>query len=43
MLQHNQMVDTEDLKSADEESERIMWLTEDELKLLLIMIEKNTG
>jgi hypothetical protein len=37
------MVDIEDLKSADEESERIMRLTEDEFEALLIMIKKKTS
>jgi site-specific recombinase XerD len=40
ILQHNPMVDIEDLKSADEESEKIMWLTEDEFEDLLIIIRR---
>lgn len=43
MLQHNSMIDIEDLKSVGEESERIMWLTEDEFEALLIIIKKKTG
>jgi len=38
ILQHNPMADIEDLKSADEVSERIMWLTEDEFEDLLRII-----
>ena len=34
-LQQNPMLDIQDLKSADEESEKIMWLTEDEFEELL--------
>lgn len=39
-LQHNPMQDIEDLKSADEDSEKIMWLTEEEFAELLYMIRK---
>ena len=39
MLQHNPMIDIQDLKSADEDSEKIMWLTEEEFgDLLHIML-----
>jgi site-specific recombinase XerD len=38
ILQHNPMADIEDLKSADEVSERIMWLTEGEFEDLLLII-----
>lgn len=40
MLQQNPMIDIQDLKSADEESEKIMWLTEEEFGDLLHMIRK---
>jgi site-specific recombinase XerD len=39
-LQHNPMSDIQDLKSADEGSEKIMWLTEDEFSDLLKIIRK---
>jgi site-specific recombinase XerD len=39
-LQQNPMLDIRDLKSADEESEKIMWLTEDEFGELLHIIRK---
>src|SRR3954452_15560308 len=37
-MQHNPMQDIQDLKSADEDSEKIMWLTEDEFEDLLNII-----
>jgi site-specific recombinase XerD len=40
MLQQNPMIVIQDLKSADEESEKIMWLTEEEFGDLLHMIRK---
>ena len=40
MLQQNPMIDIQDLKSADEDSERIMWLTEEEFGDLLHIIRK---
>ena len=40
MLQQNPMIDIQDLKSADEASERIMWLTEEEFGDLLHIIRK---
>ena len=40
MLQQNPMIDIQDLKSADEESEKIMWLTEEGFGDLLRMIRK---
>lgn len=43
MLQHNQMVDIRNLKSAGEESERIVQLAEDEFEALLIMVKKKTS
>ncbi|MCQ6275871.1 tyrosine-type recombinase/integrase [Bacillus sp. V3B] len=39
-LQHNPMQDIQDLKSADEDSEKIMWLTEDEFEELLNKLRK---
>lgn len=39
-LQYNPMQDIRDLKSADEDSEKIMWLTEDEFGDLLHRIRK---
>jgi site-specific recombinase XerD len=39
-LQSNPMLDIHDLKSADEESEKIMWLTEDEFEELLQILRK---
>lgn len=39
-LQHNPMQDIQDLKSADDDSEKIMWLTEDEFEELLYIIRK---
>ncbi|KAA9022898.1 tyrosine-type recombinase/integrase [Niallia endozanthoxylica] len=39
-LQHNPMIDIQDLKTADEESEKIMWLTEEEFGDLLDRIRK---
>ena len=39
-LQHNPMQDIQDLKSADEDSEKIMWLTEGEFEDLLNIIRK---
>lgn len=39
-LQSNPMLDIQDLKSADEESEKIMWLTEDEFEELLQILRK---
>lgn len=39
-LQHNPMQDIQDIKSADEESEKIMWLTEEEFEQLLNIIRK---
>ena len=39
-MQHNAMQDIQDLKSADEESGKIMWLTEDEYKDLFHMIRR---
>ena len=39
-MQHNPMQDIQDLKSADEDSEKIMWLTEDEFEDLLYIIRK---
>jgi site-specific recombinase XerD len=39
-LQQNPMLDIRDLKSADEESEKIMWLTEEEFGELLHIIRK---
>jgi site-specific recombinase XerD len=35
-LQHNPMQEIQELKSADEDSEMIMWLTEDDLKIYSI-------
>ena len=40
MLQQNPMIDIQDLKSADDDSERIMWLTEEEFGDLLHIIRK---
>ena len=40
MLQQNPMIDIQDLKSADEDSEKIMWLTEEEFGDLLYIIRK---
>ena len=37
------MLDIQDLKSADEESEKIMWLTEDEFEELLQILRKKTS
>jgi site-specific recombinase XerD len=39
-LQQNPMLDILDLKSADDDSEKIMWLTEDEFEDLLYIILK---
>jgi len=39
-LQQNPMSDIQDLKSADEDSEKIMWLTEEEFENLLYIIRK---
>lgn len=39
-LQHNPMQEIQDLKSADEDYEKIMWLTEDEFEDLLHIIRK---
>lgn len=39
-LQQNPMLDIRDLKSADDDSERIMWLTEDEFEELLYIVRK---
>ncbi|WP_338473413.1 tyrosine-type recombinase/integrase (plasmid) [Niallia sp. XMNu-256] len=39
-LQSNPMLDIQALKSADEESESIMWLTEDEFEELLLILRK---
>ncbi|MEC2075844.1 tyrosine-type recombinase/integrase [Metabacillus fastidiosus] len=39
-LQHNPMEEIQDLKSADENYEKIMWLTEDEFEDLLYIIRK---
>lgn len=39
-VQHNPMQDIQDLKSADDESEKIMWLTEEEFEKLLYIIRK---
>ena len=39
-LQQNPMLDIRDLKSADDDSEKIMWLTEDEFEELLYIIRK---
>ncbi|WP_042351292.1 tyrosine-type recombinase/integrase [Bacillus massiliigorillae] len=39
-IQHNPIIDIQDLKSADEEHEKIMWLTEDEFEDLLHIIRK---
>lgn len=39
-LQHNPMQNIQDLKSVDEDSEKIMWLTEVELEELLHIIRK---
>jgi site-specific recombinase XerD len=39
-LQHNPMQDIQDLKSADEDFEKIMWLTEEEFGDLLNIIRK---
>ena len=39
-LQQNPMLDIRDLKSADDDSEKIMWLTEDEFEDLLYIIRK---
>lgn len=41
-LQHNPMQDIQDLKNADEENEKIMWLTEDEFERLLEKLRKKT-
>jgi site-specific recombinase XerD len=40
VLQQNPMLDIQDLKSADDASEKIMWLTEDEFGDLLYIIRK---
>ncbi|WP_077210390.1 tyrosine-type recombinase/integrase [Bacillus dakarensis] len=40
ILQHNPMQDIQDLKSADDDSEKIMWLTEDEFEEFLYIIRK---
>lgn len=39
-LQYNPMQEIQDLKTADEDSEKIMWLTEDEFEDLLYIIRK---
>ena len=39
-MQQNPMLDIRDLKSADDDSEKIMWLTEDEFEDLLYIIRK---
>lgn len=39
-LQHNPMRDIQEIKSADEEHEKIMWLTEDEFGTLLQIVRK---
>ncbi|PLS15924.1 integrase [Bacillus sp. M6-12] len=39
-LQHNPMNDIQDIKSADEDYEKIMWLTEDEFEILLEKLRK---
>ncbi|MFE8698422.1 tyrosine-type recombinase/integrase [Cytobacillus sp. FJAT-53684] len=39
-LQQNPMSDIQDLKSADDDSEKIMWLTEEEFENLLYIIRK---
>ncbi|MGF6947807.1 site-specific recombinase XerD [Neobacillus sp. B4I6] len=39
-LQHNPMEEINDLKSADEDSEKIMWLTEEEFEDLLNRVRK---
>lgn len=39
-IQQNPMQEIQDLKSADEDSEKIMWLTEDEFEDLLYIIRK---
>jgi integrase/recombinase XerC len=41
-LQYNPMKNIQELKSADEENERIMWLTEDEFESLLNLMRKKT-
>jgi site-specific recombinase XerD len=41
-LKHNPMQEIQDLKSADEDYEKIMWLTEDEFEDLLYIIRKKT-
>ncbi|PEQ91043.1 integrase [Bacillus sp. AFS006103] len=39
-LQHNPMEEIQDIKSADEDSEKIMWLTEEEFEDLLNRVRK---
>jgi site-specific recombinase XerD len=39
-MHHNPMKDIQDLKSADEDSETIMWLKEEEFEDLLYLIRK---
>jgi len=39
-LQNNPMQDIQDLKSVDEDNEKIMWLTEEEFEILLYIIRK---
>lgn len=39
-LQHNPMQDIQDLKTADEDYEKVMWLTEEEFENLLTLIRK---
>ncbi|MCM2534328.1 tyrosine-type recombinase/integrase [Neobacillus pocheonensis] len=39
-LQHNPMVEIKNVKSADEDSEKIMWLTEEEFEDLLNRVRK---
>lgn len=39
-LQHNPMTNIKDLKSGNEDSEKIMWLTEDEFGDLLHVLRK---
>ncbi len=39
-MQHNPMQEIQELKSADEDSEKIMWLTEDEFQDLLYIMRK---
>lgn len=41
-LQHDPMISIKDLKTADDESEKIMWLTEDEFEDLLHILRKKS-